>query len=178
VTQVKRLVDTITGFTQGTLQVERVVLRRAAHGLAELAKTGSALRRSPGCAWLSRGLAAGPPGLGAGKMVARRPGFAARAGCLKQPGLAGVRGLLGPQQSRLRRPRATRTRWWLCAGVFAEWPPPARRGKRGPGGRWRCHPGGGAAADLLCRRGRGGPHLPVRTGAGGGNSRARTQLPG
>ena len=49
-TQVKRLVDTITGFTQGTLQVERVVLRRAAHGLAELAKTGSALRRSPGCA--------------------------------------------------------------------------------------------------------------------------------
>ena len=37
--QVKRLVDTITGFTQGTLQVERVVLRRAAHGLAELAKT-------------------------------------------------------------------------------------------------------------------------------------------
>ena len=40
VLQVKRLVDTITGFTQGTLQVERVVLRRAAHGLAELAKTG------------------------------------------------------------------------------------------------------------------------------------------
>lgn len=33
--------DTITGFTQGTLQVERVVLRRAAHGLAELAKTGA-----------------------------------------------------------------------------------------------------------------------------------------
>ena len=39
--QVGRLVETITGFTQGTLQVERVVLRRAAHGLAELAKTGA-----------------------------------------------------------------------------------------------------------------------------------------
>ena len=42
--------DTITGFTQGTLQVERVVLRRAAHGLAELAKTGACLAPAgPAC---------------------------------------------------------------------------------------------------------------------------------